>query len=245
MLNRSRWHARRYSASRPNNGTQRTALRGAADAGRVMRLASFAALVLLSFGVAGYALGVYTLFPLGMAVHPDMRPTFEAHGAAIYVHIFAAALALILGPTQFSSRLRFRQPAVHRWFGRLYLGAGVLLGGVAGLLVSFQAFGGLAARAGFACLALAWLYTGFRAYRAIRARDITSHRRWMIRNFALTFAAVTLRIWVPVSFASGIPFAVAYPFIAWFCWVPNVLVADLIFNKTRNPAVQPTAVSGG
>src|SRR6185295_5392380 len=132
MLNRSRWHARRYSASRPNNGTQRTALRGAADAGRVMRLASFAALVLLSFGVAGYALGVYTLFPLGMAVHPDMRPTFEAHGAAIYVHIFAAAFALILGPTQFSSRLRFRQPAVHRWFGRLYLGAGVLLGGVAG-----------------------------------------------------------------------------------------------------------------
>lgn len=197
----------------------------------VIRLAGYAVLAVLSLGVAGYALGVYSMLPLGAAVHPDMLPTFKAHGAAIYVHIFAAAFALILGPTQFSSRLRSRWPVAHRWFGRLYLGVGVLLGGVAGLLVSFQAFGGLAARAGFAALALVWLYTGFRAYRAIRARDVASHRRWMIRNFALAFAAVTLRIWVPVFFVSGIPFAVAYPIIAWFCWVPNLLVAELIFNK--------------
>jgi uncharacterized membrane protein len=196
-----------------------------------MRLASYAVLVVLCLGVAGYALGVYSMLPLGTAVHPDMRPIFEAHGAAIYVHVFAAAFALILGPTQFSSRLQSRRPAVHRWFGRLYLGAGVLLGGVAGLVVAFQAFGGLGARAGFASLALAWLYTGFRAYRAIRARDIASHRRWMIRNFALTFAAVTLRIWVPASFVAGIPFAVAYPVIAWLCWVPNLLVAELIFKR--------------
>ena len=210
-----------------------------------MRLTSYAALVLLSLGVAGYALGVYSTLPLGAAVHPDMRPTFEAHGAVIYIHVFAAAFALILGPTQFSSRLRSRRPALHRWFGRLYLGAGVLVGGLAGLIASFQAFGGLGARAGFAGLALAWLYTGFCAYRAIRARDIASHRRWMIRNFALTFAAVTLRIWIPMSFVVGVPFAVSYSIIAWLCWVPNLLVAELILNRTRNPTVQPTAISGG
>ena len=111
--------------------------------------------------------------------------------------------------------------------------------------MSFQAFGGLGARAGFASLAVAWLYTGFRAYRAIRARDIASHRRWMIRNLALTFAAVTLRIWIPMSFVFAIPFAVSYSIIAWFCWVPNLLVAELILSKAHNATVQPTAMSGG
>ena len=56
----------------------------------------------------------------------------------------------------------------------------------------------------------------------------------MIRNFALTFAAVTLRIYLPASMAAGIEFGVAYRAIAWLCWVPNVVVAELLFNKTRN-----------
>ena len=55
----------------------------------------------------------------------------------------------------------------------------------------------------------------------------------MIRNFALTFAAVTLRIWVPISFVSGIPFGVAYPLIAWLCWVPNLWIAERVFNHPR------------
>lgn len=48
-----------------------------------------------------------------------------------------------------------------------------------------------------ATVALAWLYSGGRAWRAIRERDLTDHRRWMIRNFALTFSAVTLRLYLP------------------------------------------------
>src|SRR5690606_9843127 len=136
-------------------------------------------------------------------------------------HVFAAAVALTLGPFQFSTSLRARYPAFHRWSGRLYLGVGVLVGGLAGLYMAAHAFGGLPARLGFACLALGWLYTGLRGYRAIRARDVADHRRWMVRNFALTFAAVTLRLWLPASVAAGIAFELAYPVIAWLCWVPN------------------------
>ncbi len=69
-----------------------------------------------------------------------------------------------------------------------------------------------------------------RAYAAIRARDIELHRRWMVRNFALTFAAVTLRLWLPASVVSGIPFEAAYPVIAWLCWVPNLLAAELLLR---------------
>lgn len=124
---------------------------------------------------------------------------------------------------------------MHRWSGRLYLGIGVLIGGLAGLYMAFHAFGGLASRLGFGCLALGWLYTGFCAYRAIRARDIVSHRRWMVRNFSLAFAAVTLRLWLPTAMVSGIPFENAYPVIAWLCWVPNLVVAEMLFNQASRP----------
>jgi len=204
----------------------------------VMRPAGFVLLVVLSLGVAGYALGVYGFLPLGATVHPDMRATFEAHRTGIYVHVFASAVALVLGPLQFSSKLRTARPGLHRWSGRLYLGVGVVLGGLAGLFMAFQAAGGPVSRLGFACLALAWLFTGFRAYRAIRAGNVASHRRWMVRNFALAFAAVTLRLWLPASLASGLPFEVAYPVVAWLCWVPNLLAAELLLRQTRNPSLE-------
>lgn len=203
-----------------------------------MRPAGFALLVVLSLGVAGYALGVYGFLPLGATVHPDMRASFEAQRTGIYVHVFASAAALVLGPLQFSSKLRTACPGLHRWTGRLYLGVGVLLGGLAGLFMAFQAAGGPVSRLGFACLALAWLFTGFRAYRAIRTGNVASHRRWMVRNFALAFAAVTLRLWLPASLASGLPFDVGYPVVAWLCWVPNLLAAELLLRRTRDPSLE-------
>jgi hypothetical protein len=49
--------------------------------------------------------------------------------------------------------------------------------------MSQYAFGGLLAKLGFAGLAIAWLFTGARAFVAARNRDFVSHRRWMIRNW--------------------------------------------------------------
>jgi len=195
-----------------------------------MRLTGYIVLICLSLGVAGYAIVVYGFLPLGAALHPEMRATYEAHRAGIYLHVFAAAFALALGPFQFSTGLRARRPALHRWCGRIYLGVAVLVGGLAGLYMAMYAFGGLAAQLGFACLALAWLYTGLRAFLSIRTGDIAAHRRWMVRNFALTFAAVTLRLWMPGLVLSGVPFELAYPVIAWLCWVPNLVLAEWLFN---------------
>jgi uncharacterized membrane protein len=195
-------------------------------------------LFVLSLGVAGYALVVYGFFPLGALLHPDMRATYAIYPAAIYAHIFGSAVALIIGPFQFWTRLRNERPQLHRWLGRCYLLIGVGIGGSAGLFMAFHAFGGLPARLGFGVLALLWLYTGYRAYRAIRARDIAAHRRWMVRNFALTFAAVTLRLYLPTAMVSGSAFEPAYIAVAWLSWVPNLIAAELIFNR---PVRQSTA----
>ena len=208
--------------------------------------AGSAALWVLSLGVAAYAVALYTAFPLGAFVMPSMRAAFEAHAGAISTHIFASAVALALGPAQFSQRLRQRRPALHRWIGRVYLGVGVGVGGVAGLVMAMHASGGAWARVGFASLALAWLATGVLAYRAARRREFAAHRRWMVRNFALTFAAVTLRIYLPSAFVAGIAFERSYPVIAWLCWLPNLLVAELVFNRGsgRTLAVPPPAAAG-
>ena len=201
-------------------------------------------LYFLTFGVAGYAVFVYGFLPLGSLVHPDMKVSFLAHSNGIYAHVFASIIALVIGPFQFSAALRKNRPTLHRWLGRSYLVVGVLIGGLVGLYMSQYAFGGPVARLGFAALALLWLYSGLRAYLAIRRGAIDEHRKWMVRNFSLTFAAVTLRIYLPVSMALGIEFSLAYPIIAWLCWVPNVLFAEWRYNVAHNKSLQPTPKSG-
>lgn len=197
-----------------------------------MRLAARILLFVFALGVAGYAIVAYSALPLGAAVHPDMGASFRAHALGVYVHVFGASVAMALGPFQFLRGLRARRPALHRLLGRLYLGAGVLVGGLSGLYIAHFAFGGMVSRVGFVALAVAWLATGLRAFLAIRAGDVATHRRWMIRNLALTLAAVTLRIYVPAAIVSGIAFEVAYPVIAWLCWVPNALVAEVVVART-------------
>lgn len=198
-------------------------------------------MTVLALGVALYALVVYGLFPLGISVHPDMKSVFQAHASAIYLHVFASIIALTLGPFQFSSRLRQTHPALHRWSGRLYLSIGVFFGGISGLYMAQFAFGGWVARSGFTLLALSWLFTGFIAYRAIRRRDIRSHQRWMLRNFALTFAAVTLRIYLGPAVAAGFQFEQAYALIAWLCWVPNLLFVEWLFRAPPRPGSDTAA----
>jgi hypothetical protein len=201
-----------------------------------MRQVGFVTLVLFSFAVAVYAVAIYGFQPLGIALAPEMREKFVAHRIVVYAHIFAAAMTLIIGPFQFSTRLRNRHTTLHRWSGRLYLGIGVVIGGAAGFYMALIAEGGLVAKLGFAMLALAWLFTGFKAWRAIRARNLTAHRHWMIRNYALTFAAVTLRLWLPAGLLAGIPYALVYPAVAWLSWLPNLLVAEIWFNQAGRTA---------
>lgn len=196
-----------------------------------MARVAFVLVALASVGVAGYALFAYGARPLGAGVHPDMRTEFEARPVAIYAHIFGAAVALILGPFQFLTGLRAARPALHRALGWAYLALGVGVGGIAGLYVAFFAFGGAVSVSGFAVLAVLWLYTGARAVFAAKRHDFAAHRRWMVRNFALALAAVTLRVGLGVGFASGLAFEAFYPPLAWLSWVPNLLVAELVLAR--------------
>jgi len=204
-----------------------------------MRLFGTICLYFFTIGVAGYAIFAYAFMPLGSLVHPDMKLNFLGHQAGIYTHVFASVVALFLGPFQFSGWIRRIRPRLHRWIGRIYLGIGVGVGGMSGLYMSVHAFGGIASKLGFACLALAWIFTGLRALQAIRCGRVQEHRKWVIRNFSLTLAAVTLRLYLPASMISGIPFELSYPFISWLAWIPNLLVAEWYIKSTYNNSFKP------
>ena len=141
-------------------------------------------------------------------------------------HIIFGGLALLIGWMQFMPKFRNRNLKLHRLVGMLYILA-IVLSGLAGLYLAFYAEGGLVAKLGFGGLAIAWLFTTGQAYISVKKRNIEAHKRWMIRSYALTFAAVTLRIWLPLfQYAIGMDFITAYVIIAWLCWVPNLAWAE-------------------
>ena len=151
---------------------------------------------------------------------------------AFYQHIFLGAIAMLAGWSQFSKRFRNKNLSFHRTLGKVYLIA-VALSGSAGLFIAFYASGGLVSVFGFSGLAVCWLFTSLQAYLAIRKKDIDQHQYWMIRCYAVCWAAVTLRIMLPLGQIAGFDFVTAYRYIAWLCWVPNLMVALLLTAKHR------------
>jgi uncharacterized membrane protein len=152
---------------------------------------------------------------------------------AFYTHIFLGGLALLSGFTQFFKKLRTKRLGLHRTLGKVYI-ISVMLSGIAGLGIAFFADGGLIASTGFAILALLWLFTTSKAYTSIRNKKIDKHQQWMIRSYALCFAAVTLRIYLPLFLGVlKMEFIPAYKIIAWLCWAPNILVAELFIIRNK------------
>ncbi|HTS35551.1 MAG TPA: DUF2306 domain-containing protein [Candidatus Solibacter sp.] len=162
---------------------------------------------------------------------------FARYILPLRLHIAGGMGALLAGPWQFSEKLRVRALNLHRWLGRFYL-LEVGLGSIAGFAMAVVSEEGLATHLGFGILAVLWFFTGLRAYRKIRAGDIDAHREWMIRNFALSLAAVTLRFYMPLMLgAMHWSFRPAYIAVSWLCWIPNLLVAQWMVARRRRPAV--------
>ncbi len=178
-------------------------------------------MTILSVGIAIFSYRY--LFAAGPM--PPVIASNSRFGPWIVIHAAGAATALLVGPVQFLSALRQNKPFLHRILGRIYV-AGCLIGGVSALVLATGVSTGPVTGIGFGTLGVAWLLTTGVALRAVLSGRIASHRRWMVRSFALTLAAVTLRIYLPLSDVLGIGFAASYPVIAWLCWVPNMALAE-------------------
>ena len=172
-------------------------------------------------------IGIYAyLFQTGMTGDPAFQARFAEVPLFAAFHVIGGGTILIIGGFQFIAAIRARRIAVHRWMGRAYL-SGVLIGGIGGLVLAFGAAGGPVARIGFGLLAIVWLTSGTLAYRAVRSGDLGRHRLWVTRNYALAFAAVMLRIQLPILQGGfGLDFESSYAIVAWLSWVPNLILVD-------------------
>jgi uncharacterized membrane protein len=154
------------------------------------------------------------------------------------MHVIGGGLALLLGGIQLLSLPPRR---FHRLIGRAYLAA-VSAGGIAGMILSFSVFTSGWTCLGFFLLALAWLYSGFTAFQKIRVGDLAAHRRWILRNYALTLAAVSLRIgYAALTKMSGSLY-LAQQVSAWSCWIPNLIAVEIfLWLRPPNTAVRAEA----
>ena len=90
--------------------------------------------------------------------------------------------------------------------------------------------------AGFGILSIIWLFITGHAWQLARQRRFFEHRRWMIRSWVLTFAAVNLRLYVFIAtHALNVGFDESYPVISFLCWVPNLIAAELYLIATEAP----------
>lgn len=191
--------------------------------------------------LSALAIGLFSLrYALpGMPLPSDL-PSLALSPRPFVVHAVSASLALVLGPLQFVPAWRARFPALHRWVGRAYV-LSIAVAWLSSLPLAVNAMTGAVAATGFIALGLAWMVTtGMGLARALQRR-LAEHRRWMVRSFALTAAAITLRIYLGASMAAQVDEALSYPFIAWLCWVPNALVAEWYLRR-KGGAQRPQAL---
>lgn len=148
------------------------------------------------------------------------------------IHVAAGVVALLAGPMQLFPALRARWPQFHRGTGRLYVLA-CIVGAPSGLVLAIGTTTGAVAAGGFAMLALLWAIFTWMGVRAAIAGRLADHREWMLRSYAMTAAAITLRLMLPAAGFLGIGFFAAYPVIAWLCWSTNLAIAEFHIRRTR------------
>jgi len=151
---------------------------------------------------------------------------------SFYVHVFTSILILVAGFTQFSKSILKNHTKIHRITGWVYFVVVLLISGPTAFVMSFKANGGLPARASFVSLSIMWYACTLIALIRVKQHCYQSHAQWMIRSYALTLSAITLRIYAFMFDALHVnvhPRDV-YITIAWLSWVPNLIVAEMIIR---------------
>ncbi len=193
-------------------------------------------LVLASFLSVPVALVSYRYLAPAVEVPSPIEANKFVH-PWLFVHAGAAATALLLGPAQFFRGLRARFLGLHRWAGRVYVAA-CAVGAISGLVLAAGAATGRASTIGFGALAVAWLISTTLAWcRAMQGR-ICEHQAWMMRSFALTLSAVTLRIYLAILEVSQLPFVPGYQAISFLCWIPNIVLVELYLRRQEQRSVK-------
>lgn len=154
----------------------------------------------------------------------------------LMIHVVSAAVFYILAAVQVLPRIRKRYPRWHRLAGRVAVIAGIA-GAVSATwltLIHPDARGPVLyyGRIVFGPLWLGFLVMG---YLAIKRRDFSGHRDWMIRAFAVAMPAGTLIFMIlPFILVMGEISEVLDESIQSCAWVLHLAIAEYLIRRIRS-----------
>ncbi len=163
---------------------------------------------------------------------------------SFFTHVFTSMFVLLAGFTQFSKWFLKQYKTAHRWIGRMYVINVLFITGPAAFIMSLYANGGLPSRIAFITLSILWFFTTAKAWQLVKQKKITEHKYYMMRSYALTFSAITLRAWKwsLVFIFHPRPMDV-YQIVAWLGWVPNILFVEWLIYRYKKKKVHNATAS--
>jgi uncharacterized membrane protein len=185
------------------------------------------------FGFIAFMLAYVIPHDESFLVHPK-DPTwlhYEPFKWWLLPHGLAGACAILLGPLQFSERLRRRYRKLHRVLGSFYV-AGVFVAAPLGVYIQyFQERMGVPRSFSIAAAvdATLWMITTGIAMVFILKGKIQEHRQWMTRSVAVALVFLEVRVIGGVTGWENLD-AHATETIVWACLAFSILSADLVLQ---------------
>lgn len=186
-------------------------------------------------------LSIFPVFMLSFVDFSGIEPVATASFAAyprlnnmlLWAHVFFAVPALLLGPWLFWARFRGMFPALHRNLGKIYVIA-CLLSAASSLPLGLGNSVGIVPRVGFSMLAVCWFFFTYTAYLCARRKDFVSHRRWMMRSYACTYAFVNVKIYALSMLFFGFETELWLLQTLQSCvsWTTNLLIVEVYLAAT-------------
>lgn len=198
----------------------------------------WAALLLIIYGFFSYLLIIISLqyipYDTDVAFLRIKQDVIDVlfYKLAFFTHVYTAVFVIPAGFTQFSGYIRGKFPLIHKYVGRVYAFVVIFLAGPSGFYMGVFANGGITAQISFCLLSILWIYFTALAIIRVKQGNIKSHREFLIRSFALTLSAITLRAWKYLIVFAFEPRPMdVYQIVAWLGWIPNLIIAEIIIRK--------------
>lgn len=203
----------------------------------------YAALILATSQVV-----VTTLKHMSFSMDESMAFFFKRtetswRGLFLLPHIITGACSTFLGPVLFYRPFRNSNLSLHRKIGKIYV-YGTLISAILVLPLSTTNAGGLIPQIGFTTMAVLWIVFTLLALRTAMKGDIESHRKWMFRSYAMTFAFVNVNFTFKILNAYqllelndlGVKIMQSY-----VSWIMNLIIVEiyLFCSSTSGKLLRP------
>lgn len=190
------------------------------------------ALVAAFAGLMATKVWPYLTFEPGIHFLTTKSEATNADGlfrVGFYVHITSSLWVLGAGLAQFFPRWFRGRARLHRTLGKLYVASILALAAPSGLILAAYANGGLVAKVGFTLQCVVWWLSTWQAYRLARQRRWEEHTAWMMRSFAVTLAALSLRSEsYLLYYLFGTKPIETYLTVTWLSWTGNLVLAEVL-----------------